>query len=523
MSVRASKSNNKSISKPRTVPKQSFFGRFFDFLLGKRNPEWEKRRLLRDIEKLLRKMRQKYYSPKNYMMLTGMAKFFYEFYKTLGPAKNLIQHADSSGALKIILIESFLDNEYLELKDKFQEESIRERIKYTDTKKLTEELKQELLDFFAAFDAERIKLINGNYGFLRQFINLVHFDYYFLLKKFDANLPEGNFFYKPNFESINGDYIVDELKDFLDLSLAIHDNINWNMILDILKDYRGVEVVSRNGWKKLLRKLQEIQRTKVFELVIKHVDNNPFYKPSPHAYREKIVESYLAKVKTQTELTIQKMAKEKETKSVEFLCKKIFGTSSVSRMINYNEKMNALFQKKILGGFIYVNPLNYIKAFLVDYNKKMIKDIVDMLIVKGKWTTNILSQQLSDGYQQLVDITDQLFEFDESLAEDTPIGTKLKNILVRADKDKKYARILRQMLKELNDNAKKIMYDAAQGLIILAKNLKNLLDDYSKQPHELIINWKEIDTHTDNTIKDRLVNIYKKIYYFIKLLQYYGK
>jgi len=295
------------------------------------------------------------------------------------------------------------------------------------------------------------------------------------------------------------------------------------MILDILKDYRGVEVVSRNGWKKLLRKLQEIQRTKVFELVIKHVDNNPFYKPSPHAYREKIVESYLAKVKTQTELTIQKMAKEKETKSVEFLCKKIFGTSSVSRMINYNEKMNALFQKKILGGFIYVNPLNYIKAFLVDYNKKMIKDIVDMLIVKGKWTTNILSQQLSDGYQQLVDITDQLFEFDESLAEDTPIGTKLKNILVRADKDKKYARILRQMLKELNDNAKKIMYDAAQGLIILAKNLKNLLDDYSKQPHELIINWKEIDTHTDNTIKDRLVNIYKKIYYFIKLLQYYGK
>ena len=126
------------------------------------------------------------------------------------------------------------------------------------------------------------------------------------------------------------------------------DKVFQRDILDILKDYRGVVVVSRNGWKKILRRLQEIQRSKVFELVIKHVDNDPFYKPSPHIYREKIVESYLSKVKTQTELTIQKMAKEKETKNVEILCNKIFGTSSVSRMKHYNETMNALFQKKLI-------------------------------------------------------------------------------------------------------------------------------------------------------------------------------
>jgi gas vesicle protein len=191
-------------------------------------------------------------------------------------------------------------------------------------------------------------------------------------------------------------------------------------------------------------------------------------------------------------------------------------------MKNYNEQKNAIFKKKMMGGYIYTTPLNYVKAFLIDYNKKTIRDVVDLLIVKGKWTTNILSQQLSDAFQQLVEITENLLVFDESLADDTPEGTKMKNLAIRADRDKKAARLLRQMLKESNDMAKKIMYDAAQGLIILAKNLKSLLNDYSKQPHELIINWKEIDTHTDNTIKERIINIYKNIYYFIQLLQLYN-
>ena len=192
-------------------------------------------------------------------------------------------------------------------------------------------------------------------------------------------------------------------------------------------------------------------------------------------------------------------------------------------MKNYNEQKNAIFKKKMMGGFIHTTPLNYVKAFLIDYNKKTIRDVVDLLIVKGKWTTNILSQQLSDSFQQLVEITDNLLVFDESLADDTTEGTKLKNMAIRADRDKKSARVLRQVLKETNDMAKKIMYDAAQALIILAKNLKALLDDYSKQPHELIINWKEIDTHTDNTIKERIINIYKNIYYFIKLMQIYNR
>jgi hypothetical protein len=503
--------------------KAGFFQRIFGIFLGTRDPIWEKKKMIRDIEKMLKKMHQKFYAPKNSQALPNLAKYFYEFYKTLGPAHSIIQQADSSEALKMIIIESFLKEEQVEMKNRFSEESIRERVRYTDPKKLAEEVKEELITFFAAFDAEKIKVINSNYSFLRQFLNLAHFDYFFLLKKFDSNLPEGNFFYKPNFDTINGEYIVDEMKDFLDIVLAFDKPVEWDPILDVLKDYKGVEVASRNGWKKLLQKMMELQRTKIFDYIIKHIDGDPYYKPKPNFQQHKVVEPYLQKIKTQTEMTIQKFEKERQTKNIDELTTKIFGTTSVARMKNYNEKTNEIFKKKILGGFIYIPPLNYLRAFLIDYCKKHAREVVDLLIVKGKWTTNILSQQLSDSFQQLIDITDQLIEFDDSLAEEAPIGIKLKTASLRADKDKNQARVLRQMLKEVNDRAKKILFDSAQGLIGLAKNIKQILDDYSHQPPELIINWKEIDTYSDNTIKDKITDVYKKIFYFIKLLQFYGK
>ena len=86
----------------------------------------------------------------------------------------------------------------------------------------------------------------------------------------------------------------------------------------------------------------------------------------------------------------------------------------------------------------------------------------------------------------------KLTEFDDSLAEDGEMGVKIKNLLVRADKDKNAMASLRQILKQINDQAHKYITNSAQNLIVVGKSLKNVYDDHGKQPHELILNWKEI-------------------------------
>ena len=502
----------------------SFFQRLFGFLLGSNDPEHAKKKLLRSIAKALRQSRLKFYRPRNEIVEPNLARFFFEFYKVLGPAQALVKHADYSGALKTIIIENTLDDATLRLRESLTEDEIRKRALSLPLKDLGNQIKDQLVTFFAAFDMDKVKQINHTYHLLSLLVDLIHFDYYFLLKKFDSSLPENNYMFQPRFDPINAEYIVEDLKEFLDITSSVNEGENWDGILDILKEYRNVDVVPRTGWKKTVGRIRDLNRSRILLLMIQHIDKNPYYKVKPHLTTEKIVESYLAKLKTQTELTLQKIYKEKHESKVEELTRAIFGTASISRLKYYTEKANAGFAKRMLGGYTFVHPLNFLKAFLLDYLKKDIREIIDLLIIKGKWTSNLISQQVSESFHVLLQISERITEFDESVNEETPTGAKLKLYLHKYEKDKQGAqKVLRQMLKELNDIAKALIHESAQHLITIGKNLKLMLDDHQRHNHELIINWKEIEMATDKNLKEFMVVVYRKLYYMVKLLQVFIK
>jgi len=50
-----------------------------------------------------------------------------------------------------------------------------------------------------------------------------------------------------------------------------------------------------------------------------------------------------------------------------------------------------------------------------------------------------------------------------------------------------------------------------------------VLDDYSATPHEILLNWKEVDSAFEGNIQERLTEAYKKIFYFMQLMQFYLK
>ncbi|MCK7517885.1 MAG: hypothetical protein MZV64_09340 [Ignavibacteriales bacterium] len=56
---------------------------------------------------------------------------------------------------------------------------------------------------------------------------------------------------------------------------------------------------------------------------------------------------------------------------------------SSCRMKNYTEKANVVFAKRMLGGFTQTVALNYLRAFLIDFFKKDVRELVDLLIIRG--------------------------------------------------------------------------------------------------------------------------------------------
>ncbi len=498
---------------------EGVFQRLFGFLFSSSDPEREKKRLLKEIARSFKRLKTRYYNPKTDIAEPGLAKFLLEFYKVLGPAQPLLSHAQSSNALKAIVVESTLSADQLAVKEGMSEEAIRKRSESAEQGELFEQLKQELKTFFSYFDISRINQINTTYLSLSALLGLVHFDYYFFLKKFDSRLPEGNLTYVPRFEPINARYVSDELKDILEVFAVLDPAGNWDPIMEVLRTYRGTEVIPRDGWKKLLPMIRKIRRSHDLQMLVQLVDKNPFYKPTPRVRKENLVDEYLTKLRMQTEAALQKIVKERRNEKIARLAGQVFGTASVSRLSNYTEKANLLFAKKMLGGYTYVTPLNYLKAFLLDFIKKDVREIMDLLVIPAKWTDSTPSQVLSESFHQLLAISEEITAFDKSLAEDGEIGKKLHVLMYKADRDKPQAHLLRQYLKKINGNAKDMIMRSGQHLVTVGKIIKQALDDYTSRGGALIMNWRELESHTHWSIRDNFTRAYKQLYFFVQLLK----
>ena len=497
--------------------------RVLSLFSGVGDPEAEKRKLLKLIAKDLAKHKYKFYRPRGEDALPALGKFFHDIYKVVAPAQVFLQNAESSAQLKSIVLDSFLDKRMLDFQDRLSDDTITERSKTTPTRELSQQLKDELVNFFAGFDGDRVRAIDSCYNSIIAFTRFVNFDYFFLLKKYDSNLSERNFTYIPKFEAIRAEYIGEDLKDFLEVLLALDFEQDWKSVFNALRSYKGVEVVASDQWSRTVSVLRDVRRSLVFEFMVRHIDKNPDWKPSVHRSDERITEAYLQKLKTQTELAVQRILQEKRNSKIDELAVAVFGSPAISRLKNYTDKANIAFSRKMLGGFTQVQGLNYLKAFLLDFFKKDIRELVDLFLIRGQWSTNLLSQQLSEGFHELMSISEKLMAFDESLADEGELGTRLRSSLAKAERDKDQLKHLRILLKGVNDDAQRMVNGSAQALIAIGKNLKSLLEDYQRVPHVLLINWKELELASEKPIDERVTEVYKKIYHFVQLMQFFAK
>jgi hypothetical protein len=365
--------------------------------------------------------------------------------------------------------------------------------------------------------------IDRNYNNLSLFLDFMHFDYFFLLKKFSGDIVEHDFSRKHSFESLDGEYVIDELKDLNDLILGLDSHCNWDVIFDALTAYRKVAVIRRNLWERAFRKLLDIKNTGLLEMIIKLISRNPQFKSQPVVHNAKIAEPYLAALRAKTEASLVDISKETKERKIEKLVKSVFGGAEVSAMENYSERANATFTSFGMPGFVHAKVMSYVGTFLKDYFKGDLSQLIDLLLIKGKWVSKTHSQQTSDCYHKLIRICDTISRFDLSLAEDEELGRNLRNLIYKAENELRLRPPIRRKLMEVNDDAQEYIVETAKNLIGIAKCLKDVHDDYDDHPHQIIVNWGEIDTSCGNRIKSMMVDVYNKIYKFIQIVQHFHK
>jgi hypothetical protein len=493
----------------------------FSFISGDNEPDSNTKSLLRQIAKDLGQNKYaRFFRIRTEEMDPSFAACLYDIYKTIYPVQVFALDMKKIEQLRKIAVESFLDRETLDILRKLRLEAIQERMKKTDPKEVGKELKDELAVLSAAFDSERISVMNRCYNLSMSLLKLARFDFYTLLQRFDPHLPEGNVNYTPRFMPVKANEILQELADFLPVMYGLEPGEEWKNVMGVFKIARdGRELVPLNQLNIMLINIRELRLSGVIETIGQIAAKDPVWQVKPvQLPDEHLAESWLEEKRSEVQNIIDRIVTDQWNAQVSALASAVFGTPDVTRLQFYNRETNEMYLKKGLDGFYYAEALNYLAAFIHDFIEKELQELCDILLIRGQWITNAQSLEMSEGFHSVADITPRIYALDETMGEKGGNGPRLKAALLRIDRDKTQTRYINSITGGIDETALGLINAAIQALVIVGKHLKNLLEDIPKNPHDVLINWKELGYFSKTPVNGRIGDAYKKINYFVQLM-----
>lgn len=501
----------------------NFIDRIIEMITGFTADERVKMRKLRDISRQLKRSKIRYYNYKKDLILPALSAKLYEIFRLTQNLQRFMDVNKRSNSIKLFLFELFSTAEQKRIKSELEEDKLDRLIKSSkNTNAAIEKIKKMLSRYTSLFTPDAVRNINATYNMIVDFANIVNFDWIYLLHKFDADIAESNFNYKPDYEFIEGKYVVEEmltLNDYL-------ETIDFNKDSKVLVDYI-VKISGDDGMEKILKKIVQgcryLKKNDSFTKIMKLIQQDPYFKPKTFPSKETIVQDYILTFQQEIKRVVDHALKDLKKRKIERLLLEIFHTTVILRLKQYTDKLNELLEKKGIAGFRYTEPLNYLKAFVLDFCKGQIKARIDYLIIKGTWCTHSVSAEYSMLLEYFNSITEKIVSFDNSLAEDEKNGKSLRKLIFAANHDSNAKAMIKKLILQVDSEAIAIINSSIKVFIQTANKLKVLTEDYNSKAPKIIINFHKINWDFPDDFPTEMTNLYKKIADFIALLKYFIK
>lgn len=328
--------------------KSGFFANILSALFGGNDSEAEKKRQLKSIAKRLSKSKfNKFYKYSGNEMLPAMGKLFFDIYKSIAPVQNLFNSIQNQNTLKHLVINFSMPEEIRALEDSLNEQVITGMSKQIPLDHLKIQVEEKLSKLNDFFTVEKISAIDGLYHQVLALKAISTFDYYFFLKKFDKQIRENNFSATPHFEHVNAEYLVDDLKDYVESICDVPFNSDWTNAIKLLKTLKGgQEPVSLGLWKKIIARISALKNAQIFEMIIKLSSGDPNYAPNIQSMNSNIVEPYLDKLKNDVENTVDSLIEKERSATENNFALKLFGETEIIPMNNYVYSRNSILNRK---------------------------------------------------------------------------------------------------------------------------------------------------------------------------------
>ena len=308
---------------PKTTDSEiNFLDRIIELLTGMGSEERIKARKLRAIAKELNLSKKKYYNNKKDLVLPAFPDSIYEVFRNSQVLARYFEVKSHSKSIKEFLFESSLAGNGKKLKESLSRENIEKSL--TTAKDLNvaiQDIRKVLKQFIESFDSKLVGRINETYNQIVNLSYLITYDWHFVVHKFDSNVSQTNFDYKPNFEALEGKYVIDDLIAINDYLNSINFNSDFENVLVYLKQISSDDSLS-DLLKKTIHNFRGMKRDDHLTKIIRLVTKDPYFQPKNFANKEKIVQDYVsgfqADIKEIIDACIKQIEKNKNNKFIKF-------------------------------------------------------------------------------------------------------------------------------------------------------------------------------------------------------------
>ncbi|MCL2212123.1 MAG: DUF5312 family protein [Treponema sp.] len=497
---------------------EDLMDKVFSFFSGEGLTD-EKQNMLKGIAKELSQSKYaKFFRVRTEEADPSLLSFLFSVYKTIYPVKMFMRDEKKVAHLRYLIVDTCLDGSIKEIANRLETASLDAKAKTMSGEQLVTAIQADLNLLTTQFDVNHINNVNHRYELASALHQFVGYNFPGFFKKFDSHFADGSFIIEPKFPAVKTILIIDQIGEFLTATQALKPEEDWKGLLALLKTVEGQDIVNPDQFTTMIKTLREIHTSKILELICQYTLRNPVWQWKHTVFRETIGEAWLESKKNEAQGYINKINNAKKNTQINALTKEIFESTDLSRIENYSIQLGDTFRRKNLEGYLYAEGLNYMKAFMDDYVEKEIKELCDILLIRGQWTNNTMSREMSEALHKLFDAPQNVADFDTVLSEDGADGSRLRAGMLRIDRDPTQARLINAILSKVNNEAVEMINESVQALIVVGKHLKVLIEDVQKKHPELLINWREVNLVSKDPLSQRMVVCFKKINYFVQLM-----
>jgi len=480
----------------------------------------DKQNMLRGIAKELRQNKYvKFFRERTEETDSSFSAFLFSVYKLIYPIMEFYRDEKKLRKLKSMIVESCIDSNIQDTIKRLDIANLEAKARTMKPEELIASIQKDVEILVSQFDAERISTVNRRYELAGILGHFARFNFVGFFKKFDPHFVDGSFIVEPKFPPIKTILIIDQIGDFLSVILPLKPEEDWDSLLDFIKRCEGQELINPSQFNLMLKKIREIHASKILELMVQYVLRNPVWQYKHTVIHETIGEEWLESKKAEAFGFISRINNAKKNSQIKALLAQIFETTDLVRMENYTVQLSENYRRRNLEYFLYAEGINYLKAFLDEYVDKEFKDLCDILLIRGQWTNNQMSKEMSEALHEILETLESIADLDVVLSEDGVDGSRLRAAMLRVDRDPTQARVINTIVGKNNNEALEIINIAVQALIVIGKHLRNFVEDVQKKRPELLVNWKEVNLSSKEPIKERMIADFKRINYFVQLMR----